>query len=127
MNWYFQVLKKYAVFDGRARRKEYWYFVLFNAIIGFVLGLIEAVAGIGPEIGFSVLGGIYTLAILLPSIGVNIRRLHDIGRSGWWLFISLIPFIGAIIMLIFTVTDSQEGTNQYGPSPKITDSPSNKY
>jgi len=115
------------VFDGRARRKEYWYFVLFNAIIGFVLGLIEAVAGIAPEIGFSVLGGIYTLAILLPSLGVNIRRLHDTGRSGWWLFISLIPLIGGFIMLIFMLFDSQEGTNQYGPSPKITDSPSNKY
>jgi len=127
MNWYFQVLKKYAVFDGRARRKEYWYFVLFNFIIGFVLGLIESLAGIAPEMGFSVLGGIYSLAVLLPGIGVSIRRLHDTGRSGWWLFIGLIPFIGAIIILVITVTDSQEGTNQYGPSPKITDSPSNKY
>jgi len=127
MNWYFQVLKKYAVFDGRARRKEYWYFVLFNAIIGFVLSLIEGLAGIAPEIDYSVLSLIYSLAVLLPGIGVSIRRLHDTGRSGWWLFIGLIPFIGAIIIFIFTVTDSQEGTNQYGPSPKITDSPSNKY
>ena len=118
MNWYFQVLKKYAVFDGRAGRSEYWYFVLFNTIIGFALGIIESLAGIAPEMDFSVLGGIYTLAVLLPSIGVSIRRLHDTGRSGWWLFISLIPFIGAIIILSFTLTDSQEGTNQYGPSPK---------
>lgn len=124
MNWYFQVLKKYAVFHGRARRKEYWYFVLVNFIIGFVLSFIGAYAGLAPvrDPGF-----IYTLFVFIPSIGVSIRRLHDTGRSGWWLFISLIPFIGAIIMLIFTVTDSQEGTNQYGPSPKITNSPSNKY
>ena len=127
MNWYFQVLKKYAVFDGRARRKEYWYFVLFNSIIGFVLGLIESLAGIAPEMGYSVLGLIYGLAVLLPGLGVGIRRLHDTGRSGWWLFISLIPLIGAIILLILMATDSQEGTNQYGPSPKIADSPSNKY
>ncbi len=127
MNWYFQVLKKYAVFDGRARRKEYWYFVLFNFIIGFVLGLIEGLAGIAPGINYSVLSLIYALAVLLPGLGVGVRRLHDTGRSGWWLFISLIPFIGAIILLILMATDSQEGTNQYGPSPKITDSPSNKY
>ena len=127
MNWYFQVLKKYAVFDGRARRKEYWYFVLFNFIIGFVLGLIESLAGIAPGINYSVLSLIYALAVLLPGLGVGVRRLHDTGRSGWWLFISLIPFIGAIILLILMAIDSQEGTNQYGPSPKITDSPSNKY
>lgn len=123
MNWYFQVLKKYAVFSGRARRKEYWYFILFNGIICFVLGLIEGLAGIAPEMGemgFSVLAGIYTLAVLLPSIGVSIRRLHDTGRSGWWLLIGLIPLIGAIIILIYMVPNSQEGTNQYGPSPKNT-------
>jgi len=121
MNWYFQVLKKYAVFDGRAGRKEYWYFVLFNVIIGFVLGLIEGLAGITLEIGFGVLSLIYTLAVLLPSIGVSVRRLHDTGRSGWWLFIGLIPFIGGIIIFIFMVGGSQEGTNQYGPSPKLVE------
>ena len=121
MNWYFQVLKKYAVFSGRARRREYWYFVLFNYIIGFVLGLIESLAGIAPEIDYSVLAGIYSLAVLLPGIGVSIRRLHDTGRSGWWLFIALVPIIGAIIILIFMVGDSQEGTNQYGPSPKLVE------
>ncbi len=118
MSWYLQVLKKYAVFSGRARRKEYWYFVLFNTIISFVLGIIESLAGIGAGMDYSVLAGIYSLAVLLPSIGVSIRRLHDTGRSGWWLFIALVPIIGAIIILIFTVGDSQEGTNQYGPSPK---------
>ena len=119
MNWYFQVLKKYAVFDGRAERSEYWYFVLFNVIIGCVLGLIEGLVGITPEADYSVLAIIYTLAVLLPTIGVSIRRLHDTGHSGGWLFINLIPFIGGIILFIFFVSNSQEGTNQYGPSPKM--------
>ena len=117
MNWYFQVLKKYAVFKGRAGRKEYWYFVLFNFIIGFVLGFIEGLVGITTVMYFPVLGLIYTLAILLPGLGVTVRRLHDTGRSGWWLFISFIPLIGPIILLIFTVDSSQEGPNQYGSPP----------
>ena len=119
MSWYFQVLKKYAVFDGRAGRSEYWYFVLFTSIISLVLGFIEGLAGIAPEADYSVLAVIYSLAVLLPSIGVSIRRLHDTGRSGWWLFISLVPFIGGIILLIFLVGNSQEGTNQYDPSPRM--------
>jgi len=119
MSWYLQVLKKYAVFSGRARRKEYWYFVLFNTIIGFVLGIIEGLAGIAPGTEYSVLAILYSLAVLLPGIGVSIRRLHDTGRSGWWLFIALIPLIGSIILLIYMVSDSQAETNQYGPSPKL--------
>ena len=118
MNWYFRVLKKYAVFSGRAGRKEYWNFVLVNFLIGIVLNIIESLVGIAPELNFSVLSLIYSLAVLLPSLGVSIRRLHDIGRSGWWLFIGLIPLAGAIIIIIFTATGSQEGTNQYGPSPE---------
>ncbi len=121
MSWYLQVLKKYAVFSGRARRKEYWYFFLFNIIISFVLGFIESLVGIAAGSDYSVLGIIYGLAVLLPSIGVSIRRLHDTGRSGWWLFIGLIPLIGAIILLIYMVSDSQAGTNQYGPSPKLVE------
>jgi len=113
MSWYLQALKKYAAFSGRARRKEYWYFFLFNAIIGIVLGLIDNLVG-----AYNVLYGLYSLAVLLPGIGVSIRRLHDTGHSGWWLLIGLIPLIGAIILLIYMVSDSQEGTNQYGPSPK---------
>ena len=121
MSWYLQVLKKYAVFSGRARRKEYWYFVLFNAIISFVLGIIEALAGIAPGTDYNVLAGLYSLAVLLPSIGVVIRRLHDTGRSGWWLFIGLVPLIGAIILLVYMVSDSEAGTNEYGPSPKLAE------
>jgi uncharacterized membrane protein YhaH (DUF805 family) len=113
MNWYLAALKKYAVFSGRARRKEYWMFFLFNIIISFVLGVIEGVAG-GP----GVIAGIYTLAILIPGIAVSVRRLHDISRSGWWLLIGLVPFIGAIVLLIFAVQDSRPEENQYGPNPK---------
>ena len=112
MSWYLLVLKKYAVFSGRARRKEIWYFILFDFIFAFLLGLIDSL------IGIYVLSSLYSLAVLLPSLGVSIRRLHDTGRTGWWIFIGLIPLIGAIILLIFFVTDSQPGTNQYGPSPK---------
>jgi uncharacterized membrane protein YhaH (DUF805 family) len=117
MSWYLQVLKKYAVFSGRARRKEYWYFFLFNIIISFVLGFIEGIAGITPE-NVSVLASLYGLAVLLPGIGVSIRRLHDTGRSGWWLLIGLIPLIGTIILIIYFVSDSEAETNEYGPSPK---------
>ncbi len=114
MSWYLQVLKKYAVFSGRARRKEYWYFALFSFIITLVLVLIDNLVGT-----YSVLSGLYSLAVLLPEIGVSIRRLHDTGHSGWWLLIGLIPLIGRIILLIYMVSDSQVGTNQYGPSPKL--------
>lgn len=113
MNWYLDVLKKYAVFNGRARRKEYWMFFLFNIIIAVVLGIIEGIVG-GP----GVLGALYGLAVLLPSIGVSIRRLHDTDRSGWWLLIGLVPLIGAIVLLVFFVQDSQAAENQYGPNPK---------
>jgi len=112
MSWYVMVLKKYVVFEGRARRKEYWYFALISVIISFILGLIDR------AIGINILAPIYGLAVLLPSLGVSVRRLHDTGRSGWWIFINLIPLIGLIIWLVFMFTDSQPGTNQYGPSPK---------
>ena len=114
MSWYLEVLKKYAVFSGRARRAEYWYFLLFNLIVVIVLSIIDAAAGTNP-----LLTGIYTLAVLLPSIGVAIRRLHDTGRSGWWILIALIPLIGAIVLLVFYVQDSEGGVNVYGPNPKF--------
>jgi uncharacterized membrane protein YhaH (DUF805 family) len=118
MNWYFGVLKKYAVFSGRARRKEYWYFVLFNILIAIVLGIIDGVIGSSTNTGMGLLGGIYTLAVLIPSIAVSVRRLHDTNRSGWWLFIGFVPLIGAIILLVFMVQDSQAGKNRYGSNPK---------
>lgn len=118
MNYYLSVLKKYAVFSGRARRAEYWYFFLFNMIIGIVLGMIGVVIGSGAETIIGTLGGIYSLAVLIPSIAVSVRRLHDTNHSGWWFLISLLPLIGAIVLLVFMVSDSQPGQNKYGPNPK---------
>ena len=112
MNWYMAVLKKYADFSGRARRKEFWMFVLFNFIIAVVLGVVDSM------IGIPVLGLIYTLGVLIPSIAVGARRLHDIGRTGWWQLIAFVPFIGVIVLIIFFVLDSNPGDNQYGPNPK---------
>jgi|SRR5690625_3294 len=119
MNWYLEVLKKYAVFSGRARRKEYWFFFLFNLIITFVLGFIDGFAGtFSVDAGIGLLGGIYALAVLLPGIAVSVRRLHDTERSGWWLLISLVPIIGFIVLLVFMVQDSTPGENRYGAHPK---------
>ena len=112
MEWYLSVLKNYVGFSGRARRKEYWMFLLFNIIVSIVLNVIGAV------IMLPVLGLIYSLAILLPSIAVAVRRLHDTGRSGWWLLLGLIPLIGTIILLIFLVQDSHD-ENEYGANPKL--------
>ncbi|MEH6498642.1 MAG: DUF805 domain-containing protein [Pseudoalteromonas distincta] len=122
MDWYLEVLRKYATFTGRARRKEYWFFALFNLLIMLVLSFIDGMIGLySIEAGLGVLSGIYTLAVLIPSLAVTVRRLHDIGRSGWWLLIAFIPLIGALILLIFTVLDSKPGSNQYGPDPKGMD------
>lgn len=119
MNWYLEVLKKYAVFNGRARRKEYWYFVLFNIIISIVLAIIDSVTGsFSTEAGMGLLGGIYILAVLIPGIAVSVRRLHDTDRSGWWLLIAVIPLIGAIVLLVFMVQEGKPGENQYGSNPK---------
>lgn len=107
-------MKKYAVFSGRASRKEYWMFFLFNLIIsfaiGFVLGFIGGVLGIGTALSEPA-SVIYALAVLVPSIAVGVRRMHDIGRSGWWI---LFPFVN----LVFLCLDSQPNENEYGPNPK---------
>ena len=123
MNWYLEVLRKYAVFSGRARRKEFWYFTLFNVLINFGLDFVDAFVGtFNHEIGVGLLGGLYALAVLIPGIAVTVRRLHDTGRTGWWFLIVLIPIIGLIVLLIFMVLDSTPGTNEYGDNPKeITD------
>ena len=121
MSWYLEVLKKYAVFSGRARRKEYWYFFLFNFLITIVLLIIDGMTGtLTAEAGIGLLGGIYALAVLIPALAVSVRRLHDTDRSGWWLLIMLIPLIGVIVILVFTVQDSKPGENQYGSNPKGT-------
>lgn len=114
MDWYLTVLKKYADFNGRARRKEYWMFFLFNLIIsfviGFIFGFIGAFIGVGAALS-NFTSIIYSLALLIPSIAVAVRRMHDIGRSGWWI---LFP----IVNLVFLVTEGQPIDNEYGPNPK---------
>jgi len=120
MNWYLEVLKKYAVFNGRARRKEYWYFFLFNLIISIALMVIDGMTGtFSPEAGMGLLGGIYMLALLIPGIAVMVRRLHDTNRSGWWFWIVLIPLIGVIVLSVFLVSDSKSEENKYGVNPKL--------
>ncbi len=119
MSWYLEAIKKYAVFSGRSRRKEYWYFVLFNIVVSIVLGWIDALLGTrGSYAGAGLLSGIYGLAVIIPSLAVTVRRLHDIDRSGWWILINLIPLIGTIVLLVFAVSEGTPGTNRYGPNPK---------
>jgi len=119
MNWYIDVLKKYAVFTGRAQRAEYWYFALFNLLIMIALTVIDGLLGTyNPAAGLGLFSGIYALAVLLPAIGVAIRRLHDTSRTGWWVLLALIPVIGPIVLIVFFVMDSTPGENQYGPNPK---------
>jgi uncharacterized membrane protein YhaH (DUF805 family) len=119
MNWYLMVLKKYAQFSGRSRRKELWMFALFNMLICFVLEILGIILREN-ALGKIILGllFIYALATLIPGLAVAIRRLHDTGKSGWWLLICIVPFVGPIILLVFYVLDSQPGANQYGPNPK---------
>jgi uncharacterized membrane protein YhaH (DUF805 family) len=112
MEDYLNVLKKYAEFSGRARRREYWMFYLFNLIIGSVL------IGIGTLIKFPYFSAIYSLFVLIPGIAVFVRRLHDLGKSGAWFFIVLIPLVGGIWLLILMATAGQPQTNAYGPDPK---------
>ena len=113
MEWYLKVVRdNYANFNGRASRQEYWMFFLFNIIFAFVAGFVDGFLGLG------FLELIYVLAVFIPGLAVGVRRLHDVNKSGWWLFISLIPIIGAIWLLILLCTDSNPGENNYGPSPK---------
>ncbi len=113
MNYWLGCIKKYAEFSGRARRKEYWMFVLFNMLIVLGIQIIEAVLGTG-----GMLVGLYSLAVLLPGWAVFTRRMHDIGKSGWWWLLALIPIVGAIVLFVFVCKDSEPGDNAYGPNPK---------
>lgn len=120
MNWYLKAFANYATFSGRARRREYWTFALINAAI--LTALLIAIMTTGseghPPLIFSIVYGVFALLILLPSVTVMVRRLHDTDRSGWWFWISLVPAIGGIVLLVFTLLEGSPGSNQYGPSPK---------
>ncbi len=119
MNWYIKVLKQYADFSGRARRKEYWMFALFNMI--FTIGAIftDNILGLAmEEIGYGPIYGLYTVVMIIPSLAVAVRRLHDTGKSGWMILIAFIPLIGAIWLFVLMVTEGDSGANEYGPNPK---------
>ena len=109
------VLSQYAGFTGRARRSEYWFFCLFNMIISGVLTVLYRLTGAGL---FSVLSGLVSLALIIPGLAVAIRRMHDIGKSGWYLLFAFIPLVGSIIVIVWYCKDSEPGTNVYGPNPK---------
>lgn len=117
MNWFLQALKKYAVFSGRARRKEYWFFVLFYLLIAIPLTIVDAMVFGMSESGIGILSAIFMLGMLIPSIAVAIRRLHDTNRSGWWVLVSLIPFVGPFILLYFMIKAGDSGSNNYGDDP----------
>jgi uncharacterized membrane protein YhaH (DUF805 family) len=114
MNWFIDcITKNYANFNGRARRKEYWMFVLFNSILTVIAIVIDTMIG-SPLVVTIIL----VLALLLPNLAVTVRRLHDTSKSGWWVLLQLIPYIGGIIIFVFCVLDSTPGSNQYGENPK---------
>ena len=121
IDYYKSVLKNYANFDGRARRSEYWYYTLMNVIIVIALEILLGVGAMASSVLAIIVGLlliVYAIGTLVPSIAVMVRRLHDIGKSGWWYFIALIPLAGPIWLIVLLATDSQEGTNEYGVNPK---------
>ncbi|PID90464.1 MAG: hypothetical protein CSA97_02770 [Bacteroidetes bacterium] len=124
MNYYIDCFRKYFQFSGRARRSEFWYFVLFNALVSFALSYIPWGEFTIPlpfsffRLNYSLLSALYSLFAFIPSIAVTVRRLHDTGRGGGWIFILLLPLIGAVILLVFMILDSAEGANRFGPNPK---------
>ncbi len=119
MKWYLTALKKYAVFSGRAQRKEYWMFCLFNIIFVILTIFLDNLFGTAIDgIGYGLFYFLYSLAVLIPSISVSVRRLHDVGKSGWFLLLALIPLIGAIWILILFCTAGSPGANKYGMNPK---------
>jgi uncharacterized membrane protein YhaH (DUF805 family) len=120
MSWYIGVLKKYADFNGRARRKEYWMYQLFNVLVLLVLYIPSILIAVATEIPAlaSLLPLLYILGVLLPTIAVSVRRFHDQDKSGWWYLLALIPSVGSIILIVFMCLEGTPGPNQYGPNPK---------
>jgi uncharacterized membrane protein YhaH (DUF805 family) len=127
MKWFLKVLRNYAGFAGRARRKEYWMFFLFNVLFSSIAMTIDSNVGTSYKIptgydgmywSYGFINGAYSLLIFIPSLAVAVRRLHDVGKSGWMILLALIPVIGWIWLFVLMVTDSQPGENEYGPNPK---------
>jgi uncharacterized membrane protein YhaH (DUF805 family) len=119
LNWYLKVLKNYVGFSGRARRQEYWMFIVFHVLVSIVLAVIEAMTGVFTVgEGLGVLSTLYSLFVLLPSLAVGVRRLHDVNRSGWSFLIGLIPIIGGIVLLVWLASEGNRGDNRFGSDPK---------
>lgn len=122
MHYFTQALEQYATFSGRTSRKDFWMFMLMNILFallaGFIGGLLAGLTHLG---FFNYLSSLYALCVLVPGLAITVRRLHDTGRSGWWYFISFIPLIGFIWILVYMVLDSTPGTNSYGVNPKGMD------
>ena len=129
MNWYIKVLKNFATFSGRARRKELWIFTLINTIIWVLFigadGVLASFYPFNALIELGILGGIYLIITIIPITALYIRRLHDTDRSGWWILISVVPIIGSIVLLIFFIQNGTAGENRFGPDPKETQTASN--
>jgi uncharacterized membrane protein YhaH (DUF805 family) len=123
MKWYLHALRNYAVFKGRARRREYWIFELMNSAIALALFILAVMLGKAGYPYFLSLPFLYILAMTIPSLSSLIRRLHDTNHSGWWLLISVLPVVGPFILLAATVTDSDPGENRFGPNPKRPPAP----
>ncbi len=120
MNYFLDALGKYAVFTGRARRSEYWFFVLFSCLIVIALGaagLYVAKLTGGPPTLAEYLVDFFSLLIFIPSLAVSVRRLHDIGMNGWWVLLNFVP-LGGLVLIVLFCQDSQSGDNSYGPNPK---------
>ena len=119
MSWYLKALRKYATFSGRAQRSEFWFFVGVYLLILFLLAIVDGLLGVFDTAGeVGLLSGLFALSMVLPWLAVCARRLHDTGRSGWWMLVSFIPLIGSLILLVFLVQDSAPGNNAFGPNPK---------
>lgn len=123
INWFIRALKKYSDFKGRARRKEYWWFILINVLIIIALATVESVCNISQielamHLNIGLLNGTYMLIMLCPTLAVTTRRLHDTNRSGWWQLIYLLPIIGAFVIFIHVLEDSKPGDNYYGKNPR---------
>lgn len=118
MEWYLKVFRQYSDFESRARRKEYWMFLLVNLVVSMVVGVAGGtLQGLGVP-GASALSWAYAIVAIVPSIAVGARRLHDIGRSGWWQLIALVPLVGVIVLLFWAAADGMPGSNLYGANPK---------
>ena len=116
MQWYVVVLRRYAKFDGRAHRPEFWWFTLWSFIVSLALSVAELALDVGSEWA-GPLTSVYALLVLVPTLAVGARRLHDIGRTGWWQLLLLIPLVGAIILIVWWARDGQPEPNRWGPKP----------